>query len=159
MNAQGTVRAMSLRQIKEEASALLRSCGVYRLPVDVDAVASCIGLHVNYTSLDDDYSGLLVIRDGAAVAHINKLHHTNRRRFSLAHEIAHFVLHEQRQTSGESAYVDKAMRLYHRTDRELGQNARMEFQANAFASELLMPEQLLRSKIIDEGYDLEDEAD
>lgn len=153
------VGVMTQQDIKSKAKALLQNCGLYRLPVDVDALASRIDLHVNYTNLDDDYSGLLVIRGGAAIAHINKLHHPNRQRFSLAHEIGHFVLHEQQQTSGESAYVDKVMRLYHRADREFGQDARMEWQANVFASEILMPEQLLRSKILDEGYDLEDEAD
>lgn len=154
-----TVGVLTQQDIKIKARALLQSCGLYRLPLEVDALASCIGLQVNYTPLDDDYSGLLVIRDGTAVAHINKLHHPNRQRFSLAHEIGHFVLHEEQQTSGESAYVDKSMRLYHRADREFGQDARMEWQANVFAAEILMPEQLLRSKIFDEGYDLEDEND
>lgn len=159
MTAGRSVGVMTQQDIKVKAKTLLQSCGLYRLPLDVDALASCIGLHVSYTPLDDDYSGLLVIRDGSAVAHINKLHHPNRQRFSLAHEIGHFVLHENQQTSGESAYVDKSMRLYHRADRESGQDARMEWQANVFAAEVLMPEQLLRSKIFDEGYDLEDEAD
>lgn len=146
--------------IQQAATDVLRAAGLYRLPVNVDGVAQALGIQVHYTPLEDDYSGLLVIRGGTAVAHINAKHPQNRQRFSLAHEIGHFVLHERKQTAKESAYVDKTMRVYHRADRAPdGQSARQEWQANLFAAELLMPEELLRSKIIDEGYDLEDEVD
>lgn len=151
---------MNQASIRQSAAQVLRATGLYRLPVNIDGVAQALGIQVHYAPLDDDYSGLLVIRGGSAVAHINAKHPPNRQRFSLAHEIGHFVLHEGQQTARESAYVDKSMRLYHRADRAInGQNARQEWQANLFAAELLMPEELLRSKIIDEGYDLEDEAD
>lgn len=151
---------ISQASIKEAAAEALKGAGLYRLPVNVDGVAQALGIQVHYTPLEDDYSGLLVIRGGNAVAHINAKHSPNRQRFSLAHEIGHFVLHERGQTAKDSAYVDKSMRLYHRADRTVdGQSARQEWQANLFAAELLMPEELLRSKVIDEGYDLEDEAD
>ncbi len=147
-------------EIAQETKRLLISSSLYRLPVDVDALAKSLGIEVTYSSLEDDYSGLLVIRNGTAAAYINSSHHPNRQRFSLAHEIGHFVLHERQQTAIENAYVDKAMRLYHRADRrDLGQSGKMEWEANLFAAALLMPEELLRSKVLDEGYDLEDELD
>ena len=152
-------RHLNLQAIQAAATKTLTTTGQFRLPVDVDAVAEALGIAVNYAQLEADYSGLLVIRGGQATAHINSDHHPNRQRFSLAHEIAHFVLHEEKQTARDSAYVDKAMRLYHRADRAAGQDAKQEWQANLFAAELLMPEQLLRSKILGEGYDLEDEND
>jgi len=152
--------ALTHSEISQQAKDVLVESGLYRLPVDIDAVAKSLGISVIYGALDDDYSGLLVIRNGVATAHINAGHRPNRQRFSLAHEIAHFVLHEQLQTSRENAYVDKSMRLYHRADRkDLGQSGRMEWEANLFAAALLMPEELLRSKVLDEGYDLEDEQD
>lgn len=150
---------MSPDEIRRKAAETLKQCGAYRLPVNLDAVAAHLGVAVNYQPLEDDYSGLLVIRSGHAVAHINSRQHPNRQRFSLAHELGHFVLHEAGRAGQDGAYVDKSMRLYLRSDREAGQDARAEFQANLFASELLMPEQLLRSKILDEGYTLEDEYD
>lgn len=151
---------MSWQVIKSSATELLQAHDLYQLPIDVDSLAERVGITVNYTALDDDYSGLLVIRDGTAVAHINAKHHPNRRRFSLAHEIGHFVLHENQQTSNDHAYVDKVMRLYHRADRAVvAQNSRVEREANVFAAELLMPEALLRNKVLHEGYDLEDEFD
>lgn len=151
---------MNSQDIRLSAIEVLQAHDLYRLPVDVDALAESLGISVNYSALDDDYSGLLVIRGGNAVAHINSKQHPNRRRFSLAHEIGHFVLHEKQQTTKDHAYVDKSMRLYHRADRaSVPQNFKMEREANIFAAELLMPDALVRSKVLDEEYDLEDEFD
>ncbi len=144
--------------IVAKVTKLLKDAQLFRLPVDVDVLAERLGILVSYSPLEDDYSGLLVIRDGRASAHINSRHHPNRRRFSLAHELGHFVLHAGGETTVNNAYVDKVMRIYQRKDRS-GSNPRMEWEANFFAAELLMPEQLVRSKVVDEGYDLEDEAD
>lgn len=153
-----TLRKYSRGEIAQVAAHVLKANGLYRLPVEVDALAERLNILVNYTDLDDDYSGLLVIRNGSGCAHINARHHPNRRRFSLAHELGHFVLHEAQQIGKDAAYVDKSMRLYQRKDRDVA-NSRMEWEANVFAAELLMPEQLVRSKVFDEGYDLEDESD
>jgi hypothetical protein len=146
----------SRSEISAQAIALLKDAGLYRLPVDVEALAAKCGILVNFADLGDDYSGLLVIRGGGAAAHINVRHHPNRQRFSLAHEIGHFVLHAAGAVDVENAYVDRTMQLYQRRDRDSNP---MEMEANFFAATLLMPEQLIRSKIFDEGYDLEDESD
>ena len=147
---------LTVEDIASSATKVLHDTQLFRLPVDVDCLAERLGIKVHYEDLEDDYSGLLVIRDGQALAYINSKHHPNRQRFSLAHEIGHFVLHESRRTDKENAYVDKSMRLYQRSDRGY---SRMEWQANVFAAQVLMPSTLLRSKIFDEGYDLEDEHD
>jgi Zn-dependent peptidase ImmA (M78 family) len=150
------LRRYSRSEISTQAIDLLKDAGLYRLPVDVETLAAKCGISVNFVDLGDDYSGLLVIRGGSAFAHINAHHHPNRQRFSLAHEIGHFVLHAGGAVDVESAYVDRTMQLYQRRDRD---SNRMEMEANFFAATLLMPEQLIRSKIFDEGYDLEDESD
>ena len=64
---------------------------------------------------------------------VNEDHHSNRQRFSIAHEIAHFVLHH-----GDT-YIDKGYRVHFR-DLESGSGTkREEMEANAFAAALLMP--------------------
>jgi len=65
--------------------------------------------------------------------------HEHRRRFSIAHEIGHFVLHLQDHPE---------LFLCSQEDMELqtpdeGQHRRQEWEANLFAGELLMPEQPL----------------
>lgn len=67
--------------------------------------------------------------------------HEHRRRFSIAHEIGHFVLHLQEQQN---------LFLCSQEDMELktpdaSQHRRQEWEANLFAGELLMPEQPLHA--------------
>lgn len=72
--------------------------------------------------------------------YVNKNHHVNRRRFTTAHEVAHFTLHED--FIGDGIADDG---LY----RSRLSNA-MEAQANKLAADILMPWDLLNS-YIDQG--------
>lgn len=103
------------------------------LPLDVEALASSIGVKVEFLPLPDDVSGFLQRHDNQWVIGINAFHHKNRQRFTLAHELGHYFLHRDR---GE--FVDKAL---FRSETE--QDA-LEYDANKFASILLMPEEAFR---------------
>src|SRR5690348_7730596 len=67
-------------------------------PVDVDAIANDLGLKVYRTDLGPEVFGILK-RDSSRggwsgyAVWVNGKNHPNRQRFTLAHEIAHFVLH------------------------------------------------------------------
>src|SRR2546429_268642 len=50
-------------------------------------------------------SGLLLRREGSTICIINRDHPPTRRRYSIAHEIGHFILHPP-----EEAYIDVAAR-------------------------------------------------
>lgn len=66
---------------------------------------------------------------------VNSKHHPNRQRFSMAHEYAHYLLHRAKIAS-----MPEGERILHRN----GDRNSIEYQANAFAAELLMPESLVR---------------
>ena len=59
----------------------------------------------------------------------------SRRRFTVAHEVGHWVLHAQRSPASDSLFCRP--HDLHRTDQ-------LEGEANAFAASMLMPEPLLR---------------
>jgi len=111
-------------------------------PVDVVAIASDLGINVwETTSFPDSISGK-IFRDplnggssGFSIV-VNATHSLSRKRFTIAHEIGHFVLHRKRLDSGE--LIDDAM---YRS----GVTAREETDANRFAADLLMPFSLIRS--------------
>ncbi len=109
-------------------------------PVEVMPIATDLGLHVyNVTSWPDDLSGMIV-KDatnpgGSGYAiYVNGNHPPVRRRFTIAHEIAHFILHTNDIGDG---IVDDG--LY----RSKLSNAK-EAQANAMAADILMPWHLIR---------------
>lgn len=112
-----------------------------RPPIDLGGLAAALGLEVVYDYQLGDLSGMIT-KGGAGAAgfriHVNANHHRNRRRFTLAHEIGHYILH--RDLIGDGV-TDDAM--YRSAPGVLGD--RFEQQANAFAADILMPAAQVRT--------------
>lgn len=90
--------------------------------------------------LPDTVSGVLDCRDkNLTIILTNKIQSSNRKRFTLAHEIGHFTLH---RISG--VHMDNE--LFYRSEEEQPTNLRWEKEANQFAAELLMPEAHLKEE-------------
>lgn len=123
----------SLNQLVES----LKSAGLYRVPVPIMDVAEYVGLEVVEEVMDDDISGYLELKGGRWVIGINRLHHRNRQRFTIAHEIAHYLLHRQLKTS----FIDQTFA------RRENDRTKMEREADEFAAALLMPEEEVNSLI------------
>jgi Zn-dependent peptidase ImmA (M78 family) len=81
------------------------------------------------------------IKNGAAVIVVNSAHHPNRQRFTLAHELAHHVLHESYLT--KNVHVDTA--VLQRNEKSSEGTDVKEVEANTFAAEILMPRALLKA--------------
>jgi Zn-dependent peptidase ImmA (M78 family) len=79
--------------------------------------------------------------DGRGVIGVDDKHHPNRQRFSIAHELGHFLLHPE---TG-SVFMDRSPVLFRDGRSSEGVN-QQETDANAFAAELLMPEVDLRAQ-------------
>ena len=139
--------------VEKKAEKLLVEAGLDTAPVPVNQVASYLGIKVELADLGEDCSGVLVRSGDLAVIGVNKDHHPNRRRFSIAHEIAHYVLHK-----GDT-YIDKGY-LVHFRDRESGSGTKQEeMAANLFAAALLMPAKWVRIAFKKNPFDLtEDEG-
>lgn len=117
-------------------------------PIQVMPIAKELGLKV-YTvgGWPEDVSGK-ILRDkerggssGYAI-YVNALHAPVRRRFTIAHEIGHYVLH--RSLIGDGVEDDGLYRSK--------LSGGIEAEANRFAAELLMPLPLLQNKL-DAGED------
>lgn len=125
---------MSLDGAREAARGVLKEHGVASAPVPVERIARHLGVRVQYAPLDNDLSGMAHIREGVVIVGVNSLHAPNRQRFTLAHELGHVVLH--REILEDNVHVDRV--LLRDRDSSAGLY-REEIEANAFASELLMP--------------------
>lgn len=81
---------------------------------------------------------------------VNSKHHINRQRFSMAHEYGHYLLHRSKiheMPIGEQ--------ILHRN----GERSPVERQANSFAAELLMPDDLVRKSFRASAGNLKKMAD
>lgn len=143
---------MSQREAVRKARQVLDDLG-YEIPVDVEALAKAHGVTVVEHELEDSVSGVLMIKDSRGIIVVNGGHHPNRRRFSIAHELGHYLLHPD----AGSVFVDRSPVFFR--DRESSEGIKQhEIDANAFAAELLMPEKDLIAQLNDRPIDAFDEV-
>ncbi len=136
---------------KSEARRLLKEHGT-ALPVDVDVIIANHNIDVRYQPLEEAVSGMLVIKGERATIGINNTHHPNRQRFTLAHELGHYLLHR----GSTQVFVDSST-MFFRDGLTAEGVDRVEIEANAFAAELLMPETVLRDVVRDNSLDAFDD--
>lgn len=141
---------------RASALLILQEFGVSVPPVPVERIIKSRKIVLQYAPLDEDLSGMAYIMDGVGIIGVNALHHPNRQRFSAAHELAHHILHAPEIS--QAVHVDKGIRVLFRDDVSALGTDPMEIEANAFASELLIPGYLLADALEGGGVDLEDES-
>ncbi len=144
----------SIKQAEKMAASLLEQHHAVRPPIDVEGIAKALGASIRLEQLEPNVSGLLVRSpDGRVVIGVNAQHHLNRRRFTIAHEIGHFVLHKT--TPG--VFIDEHM-VHFRADASARQTDPKEVEANFFAAALLLPKELLVADVRERQLDAMDEV-
>lgn len=128
--------------IYQTVTDLLNQSGINEPAVDVKAIAESKGAIVVEEPNDDDFSGFLFrSSDAPPVIGLNSNHPATRKRFTVAHELAHLLLHS---TSG--LHVDEI--VVKMRDRKASEGTdEYEMEANRFAAELLMPQKFLEEDI------------
>ena len=130
------------------ARRLLSRFEIQTPPIDVENIAKRLGIGILEEEFPDDISGVLVRSGDGVLIAVNKEHHPNRKRFSIAHELAHHLLHQD-----SAAYYDKKHQIgahFRAKSGGRGWDAK-EVEANRFAAELLMPRRMLIEAIDQTG--------
>jgi Zn-dependent peptidase ImmA (M78 family) len=141
------------KAIDQKTTELLRNLNLLSIPVDVEAVARRLGAEVVYGDLEDDMSGFLLRERDVVTIAVNRLHHPNRQRFTIAHECGHLHLHGDQ---GDRLWVDKAYStIFYRNSSSGTGDKLAEIQANQFAAGLLMPEALLTEYVTQDLSDVD----
>lgn len=104
------------------------------VPVKLSGLANSLGVQVLASTLPAGISGELRPAPGGFVIKVNRHDSSHRQRFTVAHELSHFVLHRDQIGSGISEDV-----LY----RSQLSDAR-EAEANRLAAQMLMPAEHVR---------------
>jgi Zn-dependent peptidase ImmA (M78 family) len=144
---------MFLKRIEKKTIEILEDLKIDKLPVPVEFIASRRGLTIQPFDLGEEVSGVLVIDDaGKGTIGVNPLESKVRQRFTIAHELGHFELHNQ----GGEMFIDKQFKVLFRDQNSSKGEIKKEQEANAFAAALLMPEKLLIREILKNSFDLTD---
>lgn len=130
------------KKIQRLVEQILVQNEISSLPIDVFLIANNKGIDIIPGDLGD-ISGLL-FRDGSRITiGVNQNHSETRKRFTIAHEIGHLILH-----GDQPLHVDKVFAVKLRSHVSSEAVDLEEIEANAFAAELLMPTEMVRQKIL-----------
>ena len=151
--------AHTIRHIAKLANQLLKDCKINNPPIDPRKIASKLNIKILDKDFSEDVSGALVYNNAIPSIVCNDNHSSNRQRFTIAHELGHYILKHGR----EGIFIDKKVNFLLRNEDSSTGEKRQEVEANAFAAALLMPEAMVAKelqKMIDiNGIDLNDEPD
>ena len=136
------------KNIEDMAEELWRSSGK-PIPVDVYAVASAHDIIIVDDDLQDNISGVLFAESDPVIIGVNRHHHYNRKRFSIAHELGHYFQHR----GSSKLFID----VFLRDERSSEGIDPQEMDANAFAAALLMPKEAIFEYLRKYPTDLLDE--
>lgn len=124
-------------RIERVVSSLLEDFGVSEAPVPIERIVKGSGITLQSGDLGE-VSGLLARSLAKTTIGVNSSHPRTRQRFTIAHEFAHYILHE-----GIVSHIDKEYRVNFRSAESSEGTDIEEIEANFFAATILMPKKFL----------------
>lgn len=144
-----TIPYISDEKIKEETTELLRKINYEGGAVNLQKICSLLSIDLHHTNQPHQDENEIEILGYANFSkkeiyiHFHK--NKNRERFTLSHEIGHFYLKHDQFLRSETLIASDLL-IDDTNDNNFNYN-QLEFQANNFASCLLLPEDFFISKI------------
>lgn len=142
------------KRVEKAANQILKEHNINSLPIPINELAFKRGLAVKPYDLGENVSGVLVINDGTGFIGYNPAESMVRQRFTIAHELGHYELHNN---DANNLFIDKQFKVEFRNEISSTGEMIYEREANAFAASILMPEKNLMDEIKNRHIDLSDD--
>jgi Zn-dependent peptidase ImmA (M78 family) len=146
---------MNRENLEAKAESTLRQTDTYRVPVAIEMVAQRLDLTMEAAALGEDVSGVLMVKGDRGAIGYNSTHARVRQRFTISHEIAHYLLHAKRSGKAQ-LFIDSHMTFRRDSSSSTGAD-RDEVEANQLGAALLMPRGLVQQEIRRNDLNLDDE--
>lgn len=138
-----------MTKIEREVKKLYNECGMYDpLDLSIKEVIQSKNILVKEEPMDGSDGRIVPYQNGAIITVNNKIKYDSRKKFVLAHELGHFILHK----NSKKMFFDNQdtlNRWYHDTYGVL------EKEANEFAAEFIMPSGIFKEECSGEVFDPE----
>ncbi|MCG8607360.1 ImmA/IrrE family metallo-endopeptidase [bacterium] len=129
-----------LRKISPEHKEILDKY-LSEYPVKLGSLARELGVGaIKVSSMRTGVSGQITKENGDYIIRVNRNEARERQRFTIAHELAHYLLHQHVIDSSPDGITDNV--LY-----RSGAPERIEYEANRLAADLVMPMELIEQKL------------
>lgn len=131
--------AADWNKAKAKAAEVLKEYGLTKPPIDPESIAEAMGVDVVYANFapgtKDRISGFIQFDPLRII--VNNDISPNRMTFTIAHELAHYLLHRDWANSNEYQVLPRQNEYDRRKPPE-------EQEADCFAAELLVPADMLK---------------
>lgn len=144
------IKATTRDEIERLASMLLIKHNIHVPFVDIKKIACSEGIDVVPYEFGEQISGVLVIKDDHATIGFNKQNSPVRKRFTIAHEFAHYILHwKPSGKNKQDIFIDKDLFMkFRNTSNEYNpEEVLQEIEANALAAAILMPKHFIEKEL------------
>lgn len=141
---------MSKIVVENKVQQILEKLNIKSSPVPIEEILRKFNIRIGEAS-SKEYSGLLIRKESGALIGLNCDEPYSRRRFTMAHELGHFLF-----DLSSDAFVD---RIEHRDAKNVLNKDAKEIRADMFAAALLMPREFLKNdftKIRQQGVFLQE---
>jgi len=126
-----------------------RHCASY--PVKLGQLARELGVSVRLSKLETGISGQIKCENNIYLIRVNRFDSRERQRFTIAHELAHYLLHREIIDSSPNGIRDNV--LY-----RSGEPRAVEYEANKLAAEIVMPRKLIDQRLREFNETVTDEV-
>lgn len=123
--------------IEQITSKLIDQYKIFQGYTRIVELANLLGMKVKPTLFNDDnVAGMLKFENNEINIYINEYQSVNRQRFTIAHEIGHYILHRDLVANQKTS-------VFYRKDFNNFKDP-IEAQANRFAASILMPQDMVK---------------
>ena len=131
------------RKLSNEQRNIIEECQADD-SVPVGEIAKRLSLRIKVANLGPGVSGHISKNGDSYIIKVNRFEAKERQRFTIAHEIAHFLLHRNVIDESPNGITDSV--LY-----RSGEPEELEFEANRLAADILMPERSVERRLRELG--------
>ena len=125
--------------VKLKADQVLKENFINNPPIDVYEIAKNEGLDIEIKDFGDEFNNISgYIKPELRKIFVNSRDSENRKKFTIAHELGHWILHKEKLESEPEKYA-----VLYRIPLGRAQDDPIEQEANYFAANLLVPEEML----------------
>ena len=138
-----TTTTANFQNAKTKAEEILRENYITTPPVDFYEIARNEGLEIETKDFGDEFNNISgYIKPGIRTIYVNSRDSENRRKFTVAHELGHWLLHRNKLEEEPEKYA-----ILYRIPLGRSSGDPVEQEANCFAANLLVPEALLAERM------------
>ncbi len=136
--------------------------GLYKgYQLQLDELSKKLNLRFFLADFDDKKISGVIIKDEKTEfynIYVNRKDPPNRRRFTFAHEIGHYISFKMNSYSKDELIANERFEDYAMSFRHNDVHSKAETEANQIAAEILMPEKMVKD-LVKQGLTAEEMAD